>query len=122
MILEYKDSIAIRQRSYKDIWHNLFEYYLVEKPAVNNYRSILKQAEKEGILEKNSYKLISVSKIYNQKLSHQFITGQFINIKLNRKLKLNGGLKWHLKPNLLKLAFPKIINQYREEISGVKFD
>jgi A/G-specific adenine glycosylase len=122
LILEYKDAIAVRQRSYKDIWHNLFEYYLVEKSATNNSRSILKQAEKEGILEKNSYRMISVSKIYNQRLSHQFIAGQFINVKLNRKLKLNGGLEWRSKPSLLKLAFPKIINQYREEITGVKFD
>ena len=120
LILEYKDFIAVRQRSGKDIWHNLFEYYPVEKPAVNNYLSILKQAEIDGILEKNSYNMISVSKTYNQKLSHQVITGRFIHVKLNQKLKLNGGLEWHSKSKLQNLAFPKFINQYRVEITGIK--
>lgn len=117
LILESRDSVAVRQRQYNDIWHNLFEFYLVEKPDVNTYGSILSQAEEDGILRKNHYEMVSVSKVYKQKLSHQVISGQFINVKLKRKLKLNGGLEWYAKANLLKLAFPKFINQYRENIT-----
>ena len=115
LVLEYGNSIAIRQRIQKDIWHNLFEYYLVETMSQEKMDFIMKKVEREGILEKNGYEIISISKLYRQKLSHQLISGQFIKVRLNRKPRLNGDLVWHSKTKLDLYAFPRFINQYREE-------
>ena len=52
LVMEYGNSVAIRQRIEKDIWHNLFEYYLVETLSEQNQEFIMKKVEKEGILQK----------------------------------------------------------------------
>ena len=107
--------MAIRQRIEKDIWHNLFEYCLVETQSEQNLEFIMKKVEKEGILKKNGYRVISISKMYRQQLSHQLISGQFIKVRLNLKPGLNGNLEWHSKTDLDLFAFPRFINQYRDE-------
>ena len=115
LVIEYGNSVAIQQRIEKDIWHNLFEYCLVETQSEQNHELIMKKVEKDGILKKNGYQVISISKMYRQQLSHQLISGQFIKVRVNQRAGLNGNLVWRSKTDLDLYAFPRFINQYREE-------
>ena len=115
LVIEYGNSVAIQQRIEKDIWHNLFEYCLVETQSEQNHEFLMKKVEKDGILKKNGYQVISISKMYRQQLSHQLISGQFIKVRVNQRAGLNGNLVWSLKTDLDLYAFPRFINQYREE-------
>jgi len=120
LVAEYKNEIAIRQRTGKDIWQDLFEFLLIETTSANNSKRILKEAEKKKLLTSGGYELISISPLFKQQLSHQLIAGQFIRLRLKQKPK---GIDSYLLVSGKKLgqyAFPKFINQYLQNKAGEK--
>lgn len=110
--LEYNDEIAVRQRTAKDIWRQLYEFPMIETEKERDLKAVLSRAEKEGILLKGKYDVLSASGVYKQQLSHQLIAGQFINIKLKSKPALKNDWVWLPGNKLRKYAFPKFINHY----------
>jgi A/G-specific adenine glycosylase len=116
--MEYKGQAAIRQRTGKDIWQQLYEFPMIEMNKEESINRILSAAEKKRFLPKNNYELTEVSSVYKQQLSHQLIIGRFIKIKLKRKKSLKNdpiaiGWLWTGKNQSDKYAFPQLINQYR---------
>jgi A/G-specific adenine glycosylase len=112
-IMECKRETAIRQRTGKDIWQQLYEFPMIEMNEEQDLKSILQQAEKNGLLERKKYDVVSQSPLYKQQLSHQLIAGQFIKVNLKKKPALKNDWLWVSKGRLSKYAFPKLINQYR---------
>jgi A/G-specific adenine glycosylase len=112
LVPEYKNQTAVRLRTEKDIWKDLYEFPLIETANEVNAKAILQQAEKKKWLLKKEYELLSLSPLFRQQLSHQLIAGRFIKIKLKQKPKLNNDWIWVSKNKLAKLAFPQFINQY----------
>lgn len=112
IIFEYKNKVAIRQRTGKDIWQQLFEFMLIENSKETDYKQLLKKSEQEGLLTKNEYKVKSVSPVIKQQLSHQSINGCFITLAVKQKPKITEPMKWVSKSSLKKYAFPQFINQY----------
>ncbi len=115
LILEYKNEIAIEQRTAKGIWQDLFQFPLIEANAESSVINILQQATKKNWLVKKDYEVASVSPLFKQQLSHQLIAGQFIRIQLKRQAKDNNGWVWVTKSKMAKYAFPQFINQYLKE-------
>lgn len=118
LVLEYKDEIAIRRRTEKDIWQDLFEIPLVESTKELDKKNILQQAEKKKWLLKKDYELLSLSPLFKQQLSHQLITGQFLKLKLKQKPGLKNDWMWVAKSKTGKYAFPQFINQYLRKKAG----
>lgn len=117
LVLEHEGKTAIRQRTGKDIWQQLYEFPMMEMDKEQDLNTILLQAEKKGLLQKRNYDLISVSSPYKQQLSHQLIAGQFIKINLKKipGVKNNpvaARWLWLANNKLSKYAFPKFINLY----------
>lgn len=110
-----KDKFAIHQRLKKDIWHNLFEFPLIESGKELNQKQILKEAERMGFIEKKFYEVRSVSPVLSQRLSHQLIKGQFIKLKLGRRPRKLQDILWVSQEEVKKYAFPKFINQYMQK-------
>ncbi len=119
LVLEYKNQIAIRQRTAKDIWQDLYEFPLIEAAAELTTKNILQQATKNKWLAKNEYGVLSVSPLFKQQLSHQLIAGQFIRIQLLEKPSLKNDWLWLSKNKMSKYAFPQFINQYLKQKVGV---
>jgi A/G-specific adenine glycosylase len=111
-VFDYQGKTAIRQRTGKDIWQQLYEFPFTEINKEQDVKTVLSGAEEKGLLQKDKYDVISVSQLYKQQLSHQLIVGQFITIKLKRNVRLNNDWIWIGKKKLKKYAFPKIINEY----------
>jgi A/G-specific adenine glycosylase len=119
LILEYKNKIAILQRTGKDIWQDLYEFPLIEKANAVDTKTILLEAEKKNWILKKGYEVLSVSRVFKQQLSHQLIAGQFIKLK---KLQPGNdpmaiGWRWVMKNRIGKHAFPQFINQYFGKVS-----
>lgn len=114
LIIEYNDKFYIRKRTGNDIWKNLNEFALVQTEKDVPVKSILKKAEKDGILGKNLYSIKSVSPIYSQQLSHQKIIGRFIKINLKKQF-VPAGYKPVSIKQMFRLAFPRIITSYFEK-------
>jgi len=110
-VMSYQDKIAIRQRTTKDIWQQLYEFPLIETPGVTTQAELLKTAADEALLPDNAGNVTGISNVYKQQLSHQLITGRFIEVKLTKKPSLTG-VEWVRKEELNKYAFPRYINQY----------
>ncbi|MDP9229301.1 MAG: NUDIX domain-containing protein, partial [Bacteroidota bacterium] len=112
MVMEYKNKIAIRQRTEKDIWQNLSEFLLIETEAEQKIKFILEKFKKETALNKNEYEVAFTSKVYSQQLTHQLISGQFIRIRLLKKPKSDAKWTWESREKIKSFAFPRFINYY----------
>jgi A/G-specific adenine glycosylase len=109
--MEYRGKRYIRQRTAKDIWQRLFEFPLIGSSKRLSPAAVLKQAEKNGLLKKNSYRLLKTSPEQQQQLTHQKIRGKFFHLQLSRKpgfpdaIAVSGA-------QLTRYAFPRFINNY----------
>lgn len=112
LVPQYKGNYMIRQRKEKDIWFDLFEFLLIETEQESDIKKILKDAEKKGWLQKSKYSVKAVSGEFSQQLTHQFIKGQFIEIKLTLKPAELKHQLWVTETSLDSYAFPRFINQF----------
>ncbi len=118
LVLEYRNRIAIRLRTEKDIWQGLHEFPLVESATELGKKEILQQAGKNKWLPGKEYELISVSALFRQQLSHQLIAGQFLRVKLKQKPVVKNDWQWVEKSKIGPYAFPGFINQYLQQKAG----
>jgi A/G-specific adenine glycosylase len=111
LVIESRGKVYIHKRTANDIWKNLHEFVLIETGSNASVNKILSKAEKDNILKKDSYKLLSVSPLSFQQLSHQKIQGRFIKIAIRKEFVLPG-FKPVSPKQLLRHAFPRFINAY----------
>ena len=111
VLLEHQDKLAVRKRDEKDIWHNLFEFLLMESGHGLDEKEIVKEAKKRWV-GANDYEIEYVSPVFKQQLSHQLITGRFTKFKLSKKPQLPADILWIGKKEVKKYAFPMFINQH----------
>jgi A/G-specific adenine glycosylase len=124
LVIQYKEFVAIRQRTGKDIWQDLYEFPLIESASELSRGEIVKELGEQQELQSVSFELAGVSAMYKQQLSHQLIAGQFILLNLKQKpvadKKNYSGWQWVKKNELGKYAWPGFINQYLEKGSGAQ--
>lgn len=113
-IFRYEDKILIRQRKAKDIWEQLFEFYLYEASAQIHWTEKKIDTWIEEQLGIFDYEVRSISSIFKQQLTHQNISGQFFEIKIQQLPESLANLTTSTQAELSGLAFPRFINQYFE--------
>lgn len=120
LIIEFNGAYYIRKRTQKDIWQNLHEFYLEEKSRQTDPEELV-----AGIMQKlkaaKGSKVTSVSKMYRQQLTHQAIHGCFIHISIKKKINIPG-FELYEKSAISKLAFPRFITGYFDEIPFTQGD
>jgi A/G-specific adenine glycosylase len=115
IILQHNGQIAIRQRTEKDIWRNLFEFFLIESERELHEKEIIKQIKMKCCTPNSGIDVRSVSPTFKQQLSHQVIEGRFADVRIRRKQQLMEGEMWVKKEELKHYAFPKFITQYLQK-------
>jgi A/G-specific adenine glycosylase len=108
LVPEHNGELFIHQRTGKDIWHHLYEFYLFEAKKKISLRQITEQALKSGI---NAGPL-QISPVYTQQLSHQYINAVFIPLHLKQKPSLLKAGQWVKKSKLRQFAFPGVIRDF----------
>lgn len=124
LILQYRNEIAIRQRTARDIWQNLFEVLLIEASKKEDKQTLLAQLEKEYGIQPEAYDVISAAANATQKLSHQKIHFSFIHVQLHRRDAVKGMI-WASEKVLHEYPFPKTLLLFLTKnglVSGAKFD
>ncbi len=109
-MIQYKNEILVRQRTDKDIWQNLFEFFLAESDEPREDAASW-VAEKFAQQSSTSLRLIAVSELYKQTLTHRRVEGKFVQFELQKKIKVSG-YDWIKVDELHKFAFPIFIQQY----------
>jgi A/G-specific adenine glycosylase len=123
LVIEFDGKFFITQRTEKDIWQNLHQFYLIEKDEPQTLNSTLVYTWVNEYFLKAKFNIQSISLMQKQTLSHQKINGQFIQIKFQNlpQLKNISTQKYFLvaQKQLRKYAFPKFINQYLDNFLWV---
>lgn len=109
IIFNYKDSVYIQKRTKKDIWQNLYEFYLIEtdKPAgeeqVLGDPSLAKLAGSFGVKK--------VTALKKHILSHQHVFGTFYELSLKKALN-SEDLILVKRVDLMHYGLPQLIIKY----------
>ena len=113
-IIEVDGRILVRKRNGKDIWQNLFQFYLIETDTNPLWKN-----ESVSDFLKNQFNIqeCSIEEIIEampQHLTHQHIKGYFIRVQLEEiPPMLSSEENQWIEPLFTKqLAFPGFINQY----------
>ncbi len=113
-IFEHKGKTWVRQRTGKDIWEGLFEFYLVETDKLQRWTATSVTAWLKEQLAIQQLTILEISSSLTQQLTHQQINGSIIRIALKQlpSSLLSSG-EWQTQKGLSELAFPRFITQYQ---------
>lgn len=111
IVLQYKGQVAIRLRTEKDIWQNLYEPLLIEAEKKLTKTEALTQLARSYAVEPPQYEVISAAVNLTQKLSHQTIHFSFIHLECHQPILLEG-YDWIAKADLERYPFPKTLQEF----------
>ena len=108
LLVFHQNEVLVKERLGKDIWQNLSEFILVEQPQqIKNLNKMAKKLVTQQV-GTTSFDIKNISKEYLQQLSHQHISGNFVEVELHQRLTVSG-YEWVKKNQLKKISFPKFI-------------
>lgn len=108
-IFNYKDSVYIQKREEKDIWQNLYEFYLIETYEPTPEDELLRHKALRTVVK--DFNVRSVSVLKKHILSHQHIYGTFYELSLKNPIKSKSLIRIK-KTDLVNYALPQLINKY----------
>jgi A/G-specific adenine glycosylase len=112
LIVRYKQDFYIAKRSGKDIWHNLYEFILIESESVFDQKDLIADPKFLSLFKERPFEIKSESQIISQKLTHQLIRGKFFYIEIKRPLLPQHKYLQINKNKIGELPFPKFILTY----------
>lgn len=107
-IFNYKNSVYIQKRTAKDIWQNLYEFYLIETTEATDPKLLVKHSSIKSLDVKFKVNSITVAKKHI--LSHQHLYAVFYELKIETPLK-NDLIKIR-REQLTTIALPQLIIKY----------
>jgi A/G-specific adenine glycosylase len=113
MVLNYKDSVYIQKRTEKDIWQNLYEFYLVETDALEPEETVLRNKALKKLVGK--FDVGKITSLKKHILSHQHLFGTFYELQLKQALNDKTLVKVK-RADLEQYGLPQLIIKY---LSGI---
>jgi A/G-specific adenine glycosylase len=114
-----EDKILINKRTGKDIWQNLYEFYLFETAKERAWKNKEIEQWLHDQLNIENFTINNISPVFTQQLTHQHLQGRFIDISLYQVPDALRHFTAINKNNLQSFAFPKFINQYLQQTKTV---
>ena len=104
-------SFLLKKREEKDIWHGLFDFYLVEKTRPTDIEKII--TENDLLRKVKGKKVVKVTGVYKHVLTHQVIYSRFMQISTGVTPVVNGsGLKLYPLKKVAELPKPVLISRF----------
>jgi len=113
-IIEKDGQVLIGKRTGKDIWQNLYEFFLTESLVETNWTKANISTHLKNELGINST-TSNISEIFTQKLTHQTIFARFIQVKVKSAFTPPEGFIFHPSAKLSTLPFPKTITAFLDK-------
>jgi A/G-specific adenine glycosylase len=107
----------VHQRTAKDIWQNLYEFYLVETDSITHWSKESLNTYLQNQFKIPGFDILYISPFLSQQLTHQTVKAQFIRVELPVIPPILQHYQWINKQQIAQLAFPKIINEYLQSES-----
>lgn len=113
-LFEHNGQLLVHLRTGKDIWQNLFEFYLLESEEAVNWdeRKVKTWLREQAGITRTG--ILQISPVSVQQLTHQQIKGQFIRVQLDSIPDFLKNYAWQPLEGLRRLPFPRFITQYLE--------
>lgn len=111
-IFNYEDEVYIQKRINKDVWQNLYEFYLIETEQKRNPKDVLNSTQLSNLVKK--FDVLAIKELPKHILSHQHIYAVFFELKLYKPLVYEPMIKVK-RINLHSSAFPQLIIKYLSE-------
>ena len=115
-VFEYKQMLALRQRTDRDIWQQMYDFCLVETDEhIANLDELTLEKPLRDILEASI--VVGVSKTYTHLLTHQRIKAQFWHIRINDGFStvLPPDLRFCTTQEIDLLPKPVLVSSYLDE-------
>ena len=109
IIFNYKDLVYIQKRTKKDIWQNLYEFYLIETEKAVPEELILNDPDFRKIA--GNFEVEKVTGLKKHILSHQHLFGTFYEIRL-KKAPENTGMTAVKRDDLMHYGLPQLLIKY----------
>ncbi len=118
LVINQGNYTYIHKRTQKDIWQNLYEFPLIEGPGLMSKEELEKNDFYLKLNSNAGIKLLKLSKLFQQLLTHRKIIAVFWEIQVPLKAELGTDLYQKIeRKNLNSYAFPKIIDRYLQDNS-----
>ena len=106
-IVQCGNDVLIQQRTAKDIWQGLHQFFLIESDKACSSKKLQAAFQQQsGISE---YSIVDEWK-GKQTLSHQRILFYFFSMRISRKQNVEG-YRWVKRTDMAQLAFPRTLQQ-----------
>ena len=102
----------MKKREQKDIWHGLYDFYLVEKKRSVKIESLL---DEDSFLKTLTvdFASLEISTSYKHILSHQIIISKFIVIQHPKApIQLKKAFRFYSTPRIAELPKPVLISRF----------
>jgi A/G-specific adenine glycosylase len=111
---QHQNKWMVQQRGEGNIWSGLYQFYLVEQTKITKLTTAMVKEilEDQLSISPTSYKCELPTQVYTQALTHQQLSVRFFKVKLSKIPFHFAKAHWISKPSMVKLPFPKIINQF----------
>ena len=116
-IFDVGGKTLVHQRVAKDIWQSLYEFYLIETDANPHWDNEKINTYLQNQFGVKDFIFRYISPFLSQQLTHQTVKAQFISVQLPQIPSMLQHYEWMDKEQIAQLAFPKIINEYRDSES-----
>lgn len=108
-IFNYKNNVYIQKRTAKDIWQNLYEFYLIETNEPIEPDILLKNKELKKISSNFDVKSVTVAKKHI--LSHQHLYATFYELNITTPITTKSLIKIK-RSDLTNFGLPQLITKY----------
>ncbi len=108
-VFNYKNNVYIQKRTEKDIWQNLYEFYLIETDVPTDAKLLLKDKNLKTFTQK--LEVLSVTSTKKHVLSHQHLYATFYEINIKEPITSKQLIKIK-RENLDDFGLPQLINKY----------
>lgn len=104
-VVQCGEEVLVQQRSGKDIWHGLHQFFLIETNKSYSSIKLLQLFEKESGITEYSFSEEWKAK---QALSHRVVHFHFSRLRVKRKKRV-AGYEWMKLSQVKELAFPRAL-------------
>lgn len=108
LVLEHEGAYAVEQRLQKDIWQNLYQFFLLETAGQEPVDQVLSQWRKSYGVAAKEYKIQGQGHQVTQRLSHQLIHFSFIHLQVYYRLAIRD-IQWVPAADLPRYPFPRTL-------------
>lgn len=114
-ILNYKNHVYIQKRTQKDIWQNLYEFYLIETKESTDSDILFKHKDLKKLT--TGFKVQAVVPVKKHILSHQHLYATFYELNIKEPIKDDNLIKIK-RSDLNNFGLPQLITKYLTNYSS----